>query len=415
MKLIFNFILSICLTAGYSLSQIQSNYELPIATYGIVGVDDICNTGELSFTWDYCSLDSDINSIPDWTFIDATFSMGDGGTVFYDDTGFGPIQYTFSSFGITEISGQAKFKDEDGIIATVTIKNITDVTHNGDPCYLEQNPLEPATNFLSVDVYNVNVDFGVDIQGNAVDFYNYSQLHPSGQGSSGWSYRLYIDGQIEKVGSGLPSSSTSFHSETLSEGQYQAELLLTYSMGEGLNCSKSVSKTITVDEQDTCTNCNTFKPQIGERYWVSAWVKEDVSTPVQTYSNAELSIDFTGSGSPSVQFATSGEIIDGWQRIVGSFTVPISTTDLNINLDNNSSTHQIFFDDVRIHPYNASMKSYVYDPETLWLVAELDDNNYATFYEYDKEGKLVRIKKETSRGIMTIQESRSRTLKKENQ
>ena len=53
------------------------------------------------------------------------------------------------------------------------------------------------------------------------------------------------------------------------------------------------------------------------------------------------------------------------------------------------------------------MKSYVNDPETFWLTAELDDNNYATFYEYDKEGKLIRIKKETSRGIVTIKENRS--------
>ena len=35
-----------------------------------------------------------------------------------------------------------------------------------------------------------------------------------------------------------------------------------------------------------------------------------------------------------------------------------------------------------------------------------DDENYATFYEYDEEGALVRIKKETERGVMTIREAR---------
>jgi hypothetical protein len=53
------------------------------------------------------------------------------------------------------------------------------------------------------------------------------------------------------------------------------------------------------------------------------------------------------------------------------------------------------------------MKCYVYDPHDLRFVAELDERHYATFYEYDLEGKLVRVKKETERGIMTIQESRS--------
>ncbi|NRA12676.1 MAG: hypothetical protein HRT57_12035, partial [Crocinitomicaceae bacterium] len=104
---------------------------------------------------------------------------------------------------------------------------------------------------------------------------------------------------------------------------------------------------------------------------------------------------------------TTGEIIEGWQRIVGSFEIPLNTTDLNIHLKNDHQSIDAFFDDIRIHPFNASMKSYVYDPETYWLTAELDDNNYATFYEYDKEGQLIRIKKETARGIMTIQESRS--------
>ncbi len=59
------------------------------------------------------------------------------------------------------------------------------------------------------------------------------------------------------------------------------------------------------------------------------------------------------------------------------------------------------------------MKSYVYDPVTLRLAAELDDNNYATFYQYDEEGKLIRIKKETERGVETIQESREAAYKKE--
>ena len=39
------------------------------------------------------------------------------------------------------------------------------------------------------------------------------------------------------------------------------------------------------------------------------------------------------------------------------------------------------------------MKSYVYDPINLRLMAELDENNYATFYEYDAEGGLIRMKK----------------------
>ena len=53
------------------------------------------------------------------------------------------------------------------------------------------------------------------------------------------------------------------------------------------------------------------------------------------------------------------------------------------------------------------MKTYVYDPVNLRLVSQLDENNYASFYEYDDEGTLIRTKAETKQGIKTITETRS--------
>jgi len=58
------------------------------------------------------------------------------------------------------------------------------------------------------------------------------------------------------------------------------------------------------------------------------------------------------------------------------------------------------------------MRSFVYDPESLRLVAELDEYNFATYYEYDDEGNLVRVKKETTEGIKTISETRSNLQKR---
>jgi hypothetical protein len=75
---------------------------------------------------------------------------------------------------------------------------------------------------------------------------------------------------------------------------------------------------------------------------------------------------------------------------------------------------RLSFDDVRIFPTLSNMKAFVYDERTLRLMATLDENNYATFYEYDEDGNLIRIKKETERGIMTSQETRVH-LKREQQ
>ena len=59
--------------------------------------------------------------------------------------------------------------------------------------------------------------------------------------------------------------------------------------------------------------------------------------------------------------------------------------------------------------YLGSMITYVYDPITLRLMAEMDERNYAKIYEYDEEGKLIRVKKETEKGIMTIQQTNENT------
>jgi sugar lactone lactonase YvrE len=71
-----------------------------------------------------------------------------------------------------------------------------------------------------------------------------------------------------------------------------------------------------------------------------------------------------------------------------------------------------YFDDVRIHPYNSVMKTYAFNKTTQKLMAELDENNYATFYEYDGEGQLSRVKKETIKGVVTLKEVRMNMIKK---
>ncbi|MGN6340458.1 MAG: hypothetical protein ACTHML_05825 [Ginsengibacter sp.] len=151
-----------------------------------------------------------------------------------------------------------------------------------------------------------------------------------------------------------------------------------------------------------------FKFIPGKKMLVSAWVKENCGTPCfkTSYDSSNVILRFGGSNNSDIILTPTGNIIEGWQKVEGVFTVPQDATYANLILSNNSM-EAIYFDDIRIQPFNANMKSYVYDPQTLKLSAELDENNYATFYEYDEEGQLVRVKKETSQGIKTINETRS--------
>jgi hypothetical protein len=155
-----------------------------------------------------------------------------------------------------------------------------------------------------------------------------------------------------------------------------------------------------------------FKPFAGKRMLVGAWVKEEDSCSCQTYSNNHLLLSFslTGGGSSSITLLPSGNMIEGWQRYEAIIDLPATATSLTLVLQGSASS-TTFFDDIRIHPFNAEMKSYVYNPVNLRLMAELDENNYATFYEYDDDGTLIRVKKETERGIQTIKETRSALLK----
>ncbi len=160
-----------------------------------------------------------------------------------------------------------------------------------------------------------------------------------------------------------------------------------------------------------CEDCiGSFSPNTDKKYMISAWAKQDLAAPtITTYTTPKLTVLSTTGASYSASFLPSGPIIDGWQKIDGEFTLPAAATNINIKLE--CTAGDCFFDDIRVFPFDGSMKSYVYDPVTLRLVAELDERNYATLYEYDEEGKLVRVKKETERGIMTIKESRNNTSK----
>ena len=146
-----------------------------------------------------------------------------------------------------------------------------------------------------------------------------------------------------------------------------------------------------------------FSIPVAKKMLFSAWVREsDTQAPV--YSHNEVQLDF-GSGN-SFTFKPRGPVIEGWQRYEGFFEAPPTATTMDLKLINNSDSI-IYFDDIRIHPFNANMQTYVYDPVNLRLTAQLDANNYASFYEYDEEGTLIRTKVETREGVKTVTETRS--------
>jgi hypothetical protein len=84
-----------------------------------------------------------------------------------------------------------------------------------------------------------------------------------------------------------------------------------------------------------------------------------------------------------------------WYLITASFTA--TGNNVYVWCQRNSSTQgtaEVFFDDFRIAPSNATMKSFVYQPDDL-LTYILDDNNLYTRFIYDKLGRLEEVKRES--------------------
>lgn len=134
--------------------------------------------------------------------------------------------------------------------------------------------------------------------------------------------------------------------------------------------------------------------QYGKKYLVSYWFRPKTISGIPNDYPAPASMQL------------KSNIVDGWQQAEAVFTMPVTGNTYAITLPANS-----YIDDIRILPKDGNMKAFVYHPVNQKLIATLDENNFASFYEYDQEGNLVRTKKETEKGIITVMESRSANAK----
>ncbi len=148
-----------------------------------------------------------------------------------------------------------------------------------------------------------------------------------------------------------------------------------------------------------------YEPSPGD-YIVDVWVKDN-----KPFNNANKAI--TVNFNQTAVNMTVKASVEGWKLLEGTLNIPATpTTDFTVSILPVAGNGTVYIDDLRIHPKDAQMKTYAYDDKTLRLMAELDENAFATFYEYDNQGLLIRVKKETEKGIITLKETRSSYIKK---
>ncbi len=190
-------------------------------------------------------------------------------------------------------------------------------------------------------------------------------------------------------------SHSGYNSFRIAPGKSYAESKLIY---EALDNNSSADNILAVKHQ-----IGGFNPDTG-KYLIQAWVSHDnINQPDSEFA---LEVTVGGRSPQTVRFMPQGKIIDGWQMITGEFNIPRGSTTISIKMDN-KSRFNYYLDDIRILPFDANMTTHTVDPIQLRVMASMDENHFATFYEYDDEGNLSRIKRETEEGVFTVKEIRS--------
>lgn len=200
--------------------------------------------------------------------------------------------------------------------------------------------------------------------------------------------------------------------------------------GDG-NCNPGTNNINGEYELGSCDFQPYFSPEIPgpnngpDQYILSFWVKsnENSNSTAPTEGDVEnivVGIVQCDSNDPE-WFATLEDhsrspVLDGWQRFeyLIDLNDDFSSTSLGsqwvLSIENDSQD-KIFIDDIRVHPFNAVMNTYVYDSDNLRLLATGDANNFTRFYQYNPKGELVSVMVETENGVMSLEEARYNSAK----
>jgi hypothetical protein len=255
--------------------------------------------------------------------------------------------------------------------------------------YLESVPVAIASNARYREIaYEGFEDFNFDLQCNT----------PPSCGAM----RRHLDFKALLNGGTVTLSGTEAHSGRSSLRMNGTSIVLT--KDTSTNTTVPVPYTIATNGQYQRVDnilSKGFTPQPGKDYILSFWVKDTKKS-----STTDLQVNIGGIPGSVVTSTAQWPVVESWKRVEVKFKQPMLNPNFQITF-NAAAAGTVYLDDIRIHPFDAQMKTFAYDASSMRPWAEMDENNFATFYEYDDEGILIRVKKETERGIMTIRETRS--------
>lgn len=144
---------------------------------------------------------------------------------------------------------------------------------------------------------------------------------------------------------------------------------------------------------------------------IRLWLK---STTNNTNSDFKIRLNTNLAEIPFKKIAQTGEwsLFEANINNVDWAGLPLGS-ELDLALDYTiSQGEEVFMDDIRFQPLTAQATCYVYNAGNFRLLAQFNDQHFGTFYQYNEEGKLVRILVETERGLKTVKETQYNTPKR---
>ncbi len=154
--------------------------------------------------------------------------------------------------------------------------------------------------------------------------------------------------------------------------------------------------------------------EVGRTYMAKVWVHKN------SPSTAALNIQLTGTtGSGQTPLSVTKTIarsdasnitVGDWVLMSTEIEVPqdfnvTGTHNMSVYLTNPGAASNAYFDDLSFHPKDAVITGNVYNEKTGLLIAQLDNENFATLYNYDNAGRIVTTYKEYAGGTKKVTEN----------
>ncbi len=112
------------------------------------------------------------------------------------------------------------------------------------------------------------------------------------------------------------------------------------------------------------------------------------------------------SSAPTISSSNMNRVSRSGEWILYEKTITLeANASATIVFNCSSITSDQYVDDIRMQPKESQSICYVYDNKNLRLLAQFDDQHFASIFQYNSEGKLLRKLKETTRGVKTVAET----------